>query len=85
MATSLGKDGDVVSSTPSIAGHANRMGPRKRAMTVEGELYKWVGAERRSWRKELEARGGSFRLRRSGESGGGTAREHAVIFEEEFK
>jgi hypothetical protein len=27
------------------------------------------------------SRGGSFRLRRRGESGGGTAREHAVTFE----
>ena len=76
------------------------MGPRKRAMTGEGELWKRVWAERTSRRGELDSftqimskilrssvaacRGGSFRLRRRGESGGGTARDHAVTFEREL-
>ena len=74
----------------------SRMGPRKRAMTGEGELWKRVGAERTSQSGELHSftqivseisrtsvaacRGDSFRLRRRGESGG-TARKHAVTFE----
>ena len=69
------------------------MSPRKRAMTGEGEWWKRVGVERTSGRGELDSitqivseirrtsvaacRGGSFRLRRRGESGGGTARKHA--------
>jgi hypothetical protein len=63
------------------------MGPRKRAVTGEGELWKRIGAGRTSRRGELDSftqivgeisrtsvaacLGGSFRLRRRGESGGG--------------
>ena len=68
----------------------------KQAMTGEGELWKCVVAEQVSWRGELDSstqivseilqntvtpyRGGSFHLRRRGESGRGTAREHALPF-----
>ena len=73
------------------------MSPPKRAMTGEGELRKRVGAEPTPQRAELDSftqivseiwrtsvaacRGGSFCLRRRGESDGGTAREQAVTFE----
>ena len=73
------------------------MSPPKRAMTGEGELRKLVGAKPTPQRAELDSfteivseisrtsvagcQGGSFRLRRRGESGGGTAREQAVTFE----
>ena len=48
MGTSQGNDSDVVSSAPSVAG---RMGVRKRAMSGDGELWKHIGAERRSQRQ----------------------------------
>ena len=73
------------------------MDPRKGAMTSEGESWKRVGAERTSQRGELDSftqivseisrtsvagcQGGSFRLRRRGESGGGTVREQAATLE----
>jgi hypothetical protein len=33
----------------------SRMGPRKRAMTGKGELWKRVGEERTPWRRELDS------------------------------
>ena len=73
------------------------MDARKRATPGEGALRKRVGAEPTPQTAELDSfsqivseisrtsvaacRGGSFFLRRRGESGGGTAREQAVTFE----
>ena len=73
------------------------MGLRKRAMIGEGELWKRVGAERALRREKLDSftqivseisrtsvaacQGGSFSLGIRRESGGGTAREHAIAFE----
>jgi len=70
------------------------MGLRKRAITGERELRKRVGEKRTSRWGELDSftqivseiartsvagcLGGSFCLRRRGESGGGPARQHAV-------
>ena len=45
LATCLGNDSDVVSSAPSVAGHAkdeSRMGWPKRAMAGEGGSWKRV-------------------------------------------
>ena len=92
---SLGNDSNIISSAQSVAGHLS--GRVNRAMTGEAELWKRVAAERISWKGELDSstqivseisrntvapcRGGSFHLRRRGESGRGTAREHALPFE----